>query len=230
MDKMQELIEKLLNELENKYFINFSTPELELKGNSEVECSFWLMNGSLDLEKCYNYFDLADTDDYVKTTLYKNLITTLLTTAETKRMTDQDFVEILNSQRKDVDRSTSYELSDAYQNNDSLLIGLEDMAYDLNSQITKKEKLLDKDELTKPSGKVATHIVGVFFRRWCKDAWLHNHSAFGMLDYPERACLSLNTINRFAVDKDLLEDTDHYDQDLMKLQEKVMKALGVKDK
>ena len=50
-----------------------------------------------------------------------------------------------------------------------------------------------------------------------------------MLDYPQRACLSLNTVNCFASDEDLLEDTNHYNIDLTTLQTKIMKALGVKE-
>lgn len=229
MDKMQEFVENLLDELSKKYYLDFSTPKLALKGNDELECVFWVMNGVIDLEQCYTYFSMDDTDDYIVDAIKKNLITTLLTIAQTKVMTDQDFVELLFSQPRALDRNTSYELSDAYQTNEGLLTSLQNAAYAISSEITQKERPLDKDKLRQPSHKVATHIVGILFKRWCKESWLRNHAEFPMLDYPQRACLSLNTVNCFASDEDLLEDTNHYDIDLATLQTKIMKALGVKD-
>lgn len=229
MDHFKELIKNKLDEYEAKSYVGFSDAFLKKDGKT-YECYFYITDEDVNVSKCYIYFDNDDSDDYIINTLRENLVQTLVAIPYVFNFNDENAQALLNGLTRSIPLKQSTSVSDTLANANNFNRACYDLAYMVSGELTRDKSPLPNDKITEPSHKMFPHIVGVLFTRWCKRAWADNHVEYPMLDYPERACLSLNTVNKFAFDEDLLEDTDHYNDDLMKLQDKIMKGLGVKDK
>lgn len=224
----KELINKTLEDIESDHYIKFTTPEYADKGDGAIECSFSILDGESIIEKFYLVFNANDSDEYIKGNLIDNLIVTLLASASTYNVTDQEFKDVFDSKFAREDLSKTYDLADYYDSRQATIHELGQMAYELSNKRAREKKALPSERLTKPSHKIASYYLAKQFKNWCQKWWLSNNSQFAMLDYPERACLSLNNINDFAVDENVLPDNDHWNSNLIKLQNKIMKGLGVK--
>lgn len=94
------------------------------------------------------------------------------------------------------------------------------LAYYMAQRLAKKNFHLDSD----PSDELLDQLLRQLFSKWCLEKWIH-FSNCHFLEYPERACLSYNTIQAFHLH--LLMNNYDLDLDTKTLQTKIMHSFGV---
>lgn len=93
---------------------------------------------------------------------------------------------------------------------------LQDISYRLAGQVAHDKYPL---KLIKPSKNPLALLMAQDFRKWTKESWLHS-PRHKLLEFPERACLSLNTVQDFLSSNNLVFDA-------IKAQTKIMQGFGV---
>ena len=93
---------------------------------------------------------------------------------------------------------------------------LQDISYRLAGQVAHDKYPL---KLIKPSKNSLALLMAQDFKKWTKESWLHS-PRHKLLEFPERACLSLNTVQDFLSSNNLVFDA-------IKAQTKIMQGFGV---
>lgn len=93
---------------------------------------------------------------------------------------------------------------------------LQDISYRLAGQVARDKYPLN---LIKPSKNPLALLLAQDFRKWAKESWLHS-PRYKLLEFPERACLNLNTVHDFLSANNLAFD-------VIKVQTKIMQGFGV---
>lgn len=93
---------------------------------------------------------------------------------------------------------------------------LQDISYRLAGQVARDKYPLN---LIKPSKNPLALLLAQDFRKWAKESWLHL-PRYKLLEFPERACLNLNTVHDFLSANNLAFD-------VIKVQTKIMQGFGV---
>ena len=84
----------------------------------------------------------------------------------------------------------------------------------------------------KPSTDPIDILLATLFANWCEQKWLNNRD-IPFLEYPERACLRLNTIQSFLTDLNYKLALDNqvltFDIEDIELQTYIMHGFGTPD-
>ena len=143
--------------------------------------------------------------------------------------TDQDFATQLDA--KMIHDSNDYTAIDLLQNYRSEWHELSDISYQIKQDYTKNYSKM-RLRLNKPSIDPIDTLLAALFASWCKQNWLDNRN-IPFLEYPERACLRLNTIQSFLTDLDYKLSLDNqaliFDIKDTKLQTRIMRGFGTPD-
>ena len=143
--------------------------------------------------------------------------------------TDQDFATQLDA--KMIHDSNDYTAIDLLQNYRSEWHELSDISYQIKQDYTKNYSKM-RLKLNKPSTDPIDTLLAALFTNWCKQKWLDNRN-IPFLEYPERACLRLNTIQSFLTDLDYKLALDNqaliFDIKDTELQTRIMYGFGTPD-
>ena len=93
---------------------------------------------------------------------------------------------------------------------------LQNISYRLAGQVARDKYPL---KLSKPSKNPLAILMAQDFSKWSKESWLHS-PRHKVLEFPEWACLSLNTVQDFLSSNNLAFDA-------IKAQTKIMQGFGV---
>ena len=143
--------------------------------------------------------------------------------------TDQDFAAQLDA--KMIHDPNDYTAIDLLQNYRSEWHELSDISYQIKRDYTKNHSKM-RLKLNKPSTDPIDTSLAALFANWCKQNWLDNRD-IPFLEYPERACLRFNTIQRFLLDLNYKLALDNqtftfYIKDT-ELQTRIMRGFGTPD-
>lgn len=142
---------------------------------------------------------------------------------------DQDFATQLDAKR--IHDPNNYTAIDLLQNYRSEWHELSDISYQIKQDYTKNYSKM-RLRLNKPSTDPIDTLLAALFANWCKQNWLDNRD-IPFLEYPERACLRLNTIQNFLTDlncKLALDNQDFtFDIKDTELQTRIMRGFGTPD-
>lgn len=143
--------------------------------------------------------------------------------------TDQDFTTQLDA--KMIHDSNDYTAVDLLQNYRNEWYELSDISYQMKRDYTKNYSKM-RLKLNKPSTDPIDTLLAALFANWCKQNWLNNCN-IPFLEYPERACLRLNTIQSFLTDlnyKLALDDQAFiFNIKDTELQTRIMRGFGTPD-
>lgn len=143
--------------------------------------------------------------------------------------TDQDFATQLDA--KMIHDSNDYTAVDLLQNYRSEWHELNDISYQIKRDYTKNYSKM-RLKLNKPSTNPIDTLLAALFANWCKQNWLDNRN-IPFLEYPERACLRLNTIQSFLTDLNykLALDIQAFTFDIKdtEMQTRIMRGFGTPD-
>lgn len=143
--------------------------------------------------------------------------------------TDQDFATQLDA--KMIHESNDYTAIDLLQNYRSEWHELSDISYQIKRDYTKNYSQM-RLKLNKPSTDPIDTLLAALFANWCKQNWLDNRD-IPFLEYPERACLRLNTIQSFLTDLNYKLEIENqaftFDIKDTKLQTRIMRGFGTPD-
>lgn len=143
--------------------------------------------------------------------------------------TDQDFATQLDA--KMIHDSNDYTAIDLLQNYRSEWHELNDISYQIKRDYTKNYSKM-RLKLNKPSTDPIDTLLAALFANWCKQNWLDNRN-IPFLEYPERACLRLNTIRDFLTDLNYKLEIDNqaftFDMKDTELQTHIMRGFGIPD-
>ena len=143
--------------------------------------------------------------------------------------TDQDFAAQLDA--KMIHDPNNYTAVDLLQNYRSEWHELSDISYQIKRDYTKNYSKM-RLKLNKPSTDSIDTLLAALFANWCKQNWLDNRD-IPFLEYPERACLRLNTIQSFLTDLNyklaLDNQTFIFDIKDTELQTRIMRGFGTPD-
>lgn len=143
--------------------------------------------------------------------------------------TDQDFATQLDA--KMIHDSNDYTAIDLLQNYRSEWHELSDISYQMKRDYTKNYSKM-RLKLNKLSTDPIDTLLAALFANWCKQNWLDNRN-IPFLEYPERACLRLNTIQSFWIDLNyklaLDNQTFIFDMKDTELQTRIMRGFGTPD-
>lgn len=140
--------------------------------------------------------------------------------------TDQDFATQLDA--KMIHDSNDYTAIDLLQNYRSEWYELSDISYQIKRDYTKNYSKMHL-KLNKPSTDPIDTLLAALFANWCKQKWSDNYD-IPFLEYPERACLRLNTIQSFLTDLNYKLALDNqafiFDIKDTELQTRIMRGFG----
>lgn len=143
--------------------------------------------------------------------------------------TDQDFATQLDA--KMIHDSNDYTAIDLLQNYRSEWHELNEISYQIKRDYTKNYSKM-RLKLNKPSTDPIDTLLAALFADWCKQKWQDNRN-IPFLEYPERACLRLNTIQSFLIDLNckLALDNQAFTFDIKdtELQTRIMRGFGTPD-
>lgn len=143
--------------------------------------------------------------------------------------TDQDFATQLDA--KMIHDPNDYTAIDLLQNYRSEWHELNDISYQIKRNYTKNYSKM-RLRLNKPSIDPIDTLLAALFASWCKQNWLDNRN-IPFLEYPERACLRLNTVQSFLTDLNCKLALDNqaliFDIKDTKLQTRIMRGFGTPD-
>lgn len=143
--------------------------------------------------------------------------------------TDQDFTAQLDA--KMIHDPNDYTAIDLLQNYLSEWHELSDISYQIKQDYTKNYSEM-RLKLNKPSTDPIDTLLAALFASWCKQNWLDNRD-IPFLEYPERACLRLNTIQDFLTDLNYKLAPDNqafiFDMKDTELQTHIMLGFGTPD-
>ena len=143
--------------------------------------------------------------------------------------TDQDFTTQLDA--KMIHDLNNYTAIDLLQNYRSEWHELSDISYQIKRDYTKNYSKM-RLKLNKPSTDPIDTLLAALFTNWCKQNWLDNRN-IPFLEYPERACLRLNTIQDFLTDLNCKLALDNqaliFDMKDTELQTHIMRGFGTPD-
>lgn len=143
--------------------------------------------------------------------------------------TDQDFAAQLDA--KMIHDLNDYTAIDLLQNYRNEWYELSDISYQIKRDYVKNYSKM-RLKLNKPSTDSIDTLLAALFTNWCKQNWLDNRD-IPFLEYPERACLRLNTIQSFLTDLNckLALDTQTLIFDIKdaELQTRIMRGFGTPD-
>lgn len=143
--------------------------------------------------------------------------------------TDQDFATQLDA--KMIHDSNDYTAVDLLQNYRSEWHELNDISYQIKRDYTKNYSKM-RLKLNKPSIDPIDTLLAALFANWCKQNWLDNRDT-PFLEYPERACLRLNTIQDFLTDLNYKLELDNqaftFDIKDTELQTRIMRGFDTPD-
>lgn len=143
--------------------------------------------------------------------------------------TDQDFATQLDA--KMIYNSNDYTAVDLLQNYRSEWHELSDISYQIKQDYTKNYSKM-RLRLNKPSIDPIDTLLAALFTNWCKQNWLDNRD-IPFLEYPERACLRLNSIQSFLTDLNCKLALDSqvltFDIKDTELQTRIMRGFGTPD-
>ena len=143
--------------------------------------------------------------------------------------TDQDFATQLDA--KMIHDPNDYTATDLLQNYRSEWHELSDISYQIKRDYTKNYSKM-RLKLNKPSTDSIDTLLAALFANWCKQNWLDNRD-IPFLEYPERACFRLNTVQSFLTDLNckLALDNQAFTFDIKdtELQTRIMRGFGTPD-
>lgn len=143
--------------------------------------------------------------------------------------TDQDFAAQLDA--KMIHDPNDYTAIDLLQNYRSEWHELNEISYQIKRDYTKNYSKM-RLKLNKPSTDPIDTLLAALFANWCKQNWLDNRN-IPFLEYPERACLRLNTIQDFLTDLNYKLALDNqaliFDIKDTELQTRIMRGFGTPD-
>lgn len=143
--------------------------------------------------------------------------------------TDQDFATQLDA--KMIHDPNDYTAVDLLQNYRSEWHELNDISYKIKRDYTKNYSKM-RLKLNKPSTDLIDTLLAALFANWCKQNWLDNRN-IPFLEYPERACLRLNTIQSFSIDLNCKLTLDNqtfiFNIKDTELQTRIMRGFGTPD-
>lgn len=143
--------------------------------------------------------------------------------------TDQDFATQLDA--KMIHDLNNYTAIDLLQNYRSEWHELNEISYQIKRDYTKNYSKM-RLKLNKPSIDPIDTLLAALFANWCKQNWLDNRDT-SFLEYPERACLRLNTIQDFLTDLNYKLELDNqaftFDIKDTELQTRIMRGFGTPD-
>lgn len=143
--------------------------------------------------------------------------------------TDQDFATQLDA--KMIHDSNDYTTTDLLQNYRSEWHELNDISYQIKRDYTKNYNKMHL-KLNKPSTDPIDTLLAALFANWCKQNWLDNRD-IPFLEYPEQACLRLNTIQSFLTDLNYKLEIDNqaftFNIKDTELQTRIMRGFGTPD-
>lgn len=143
--------------------------------------------------------------------------------------TDQDFAAQLDA--KMIHDPNDHTAIDLLQNYRSEWHELSDISYQMKRDYIKNYSKM-RLKLNKPSTDPIDTLLAALFANWCKQNWLDNRD-IPFLEYPERACLRLNTIQNFLIDLNcklaLDNQTFIFDIKDTELQTRIMRGFGTPD-
>lgn len=143
--------------------------------------------------------------------------------------TNQDFATQLDA--KMIHDPNDYTAIDLLQNYRNEWYELSDISYQIKRDYTKNYSKM-RLKMNKPSTDPIDTLLAALFANWCKQNWLDNRD-IPFLEYPERACLRLNTIQSFLTDLNCKLAPDNqtfifYMKDT-ELQTRIMRGFGAPD-
>ena len=142
---------------------------------------------------------------------------------------DQDFATQLDA--KMIHDPNDYTAIDLLQNYRSEWHELSDISYQIKRNYTKNYSKM-RLRLNKASIDPIDTLLAALFASWCKQNWLDNRN-IPFLEYPERACLRLNTVQSFLTDLNCKLALDNqaliFDIKDTKLQTRIMHGFGTPD-
>lgn len=143
--------------------------------------------------------------------------------------TDQGFATQLDA--KMIHDPNNYMAVDLLQNYRSEWHELSDISYQIKRDYIKNYSKM-RLKLNKPSIDPIDTLLAALFASWCKQNWQDNRN-IPFLEYPERACLRLNTIQSFLTDLDYKLALDNqaliFDMKDTELQTHIMHGFGTPD-
>lgn len=143
--------------------------------------------------------------------------------------TDQDFATQLDA--KMIHDSNDYTAIDLLQNYRSEWHELSDISYQIKRDYTRNYSKM-RLKMNKPSTDPIDTLLAALFANWCKQNWLDNRN-IPFLEYPERACLRINTIQSFLTDLNCKLTLDNqtfiFNLKDTKLQIRIMRGFGTPD-